>query len=1073
MAKRKNIPGPTDTVPALLTPGEHVMNREAVALLGAENLERANKMGLAMRNHVQGFALGGVVAPEQKFASILRGNTTNEPIQGWNAREAEFKGFLDKNGLQGQSKIYDSASFNEKQNMMGRYNTNDGFKLQQTGPTAFGSTPEQVAELKAKNPAMQVYGMDSPQYTAYKERGDQAKANYDVIKSTAALQSSAPPTYAPVSAAQKAEWATGAGKVNLANEAAAKSLADKNAQTMADAQSSMDEMKRMSAIGVANNAANAATAQRPTTMAPLISDADREWKASEADRKRSDPLHYMEALAPSLRPTPPANPIEDKLQQFRGTLDDYGKKVFDTSDYNSKMSWYGYHNDSNLKPKDIAPGVYAQGTPEGDAVSAKYKAWNDQMAENDRKLKESVAAATADPNSGFNRGAWWNQPWAKPSSNLGNYDDGTPVNSVLGQERRNKGVYTQGLNNRPATSSASTTPIGADRESALGSLYKNEVAPMGKPIGLSEGGEVPYYYQPGARNVYGGRDLQPSPVAAIQPAAQIKNAGQTAMRDGSSYYGKPSTKPWGRPVDKASLPAPPVLIASQATNAIRGDVVPVQKAPEQPREAAREWGHVREEAPAPVPGVDLAPIEHGPRFRHSDMVDVGVQGFDEGGRVKNLDYIQPRPIQGWTPEQMIGEQGVEDVKQAAQTGKQFALGLGNYIMQQAGNAADVTKGTMQAARDRVSNRFKDTRYGAVGGAANVGLGVVEDLGRGIDAAIIKPLAKVGSGLGQAAYDKINPQQQFVQAPPQQTPSVEQPAAMNPETKAWGDRSIANIREGERNRMAAREKMQSMITDRQARAQGDLDARAAQQAQHQAWLDRPADYAKGSSPSYTQSPNGTIMRDGQATGLGQPAPRSREDEQAIRDRLTDTYTRHQLRNNPQALAHYAASRGSSDVSRYQADKTFENAGLDRAARADEMNRSFGIQERGQQFVEDKYNEERGDGQSTRKLADYVAGLELAARQGDEKAINALKTWMALNTKPKTYEQAKEKLTDANGNVIERTVGSFDNQTGAITKAPGAYTPQDYADFYGKLLSKFGGDQERAMQEYASFFAKNQG
>jgi len=52
-------PGPTDTVPAMLTPGEIVMNREAVALVGGDKLVKANKEGLKMR---QGYQNGGVVS---------------------------------------------------------------------------------------------------------------------------------------------------------------------------------------------------------------------------------------------------------------------------------------------------------------------------------------------------------------------------------------------------------------------------------------------------------------------------------------------------------------------------------------------------------------------------------------------------------------------------------------------------------------------------------------------------------------------------------------------------------------------------------------------------------------------------------------------------------------------------------------------------------------------------------------------------------------------------------------------------------------------------------------------------
>ena len=57
---------PSDTVPALLTPGEFVINKKAASKIGKANLDRMNKQG------VQGFATGGVV---QRFAN--GGGATN------------------------------------------------------------------------------------------------------------------------------------------------------------------------------------------------------------------------------------------------------------------------------------------------------------------------------------------------------------------------------------------------------------------------------------------------------------------------------------------------------------------------------------------------------------------------------------------------------------------------------------------------------------------------------------------------------------------------------------------------------------------------------------------------------------------------------------------------------------------------------------------------------------------------------------------------------------------------------------------------------------------------------------
>tara|TARA_B100000700_G_scaffold72640_1_gene81086 strand:+ start:2304 stop:9656 length:7353 start_codon:yes stop_codon:yes gene_type:complete len=54
-------PAPSDTVPALLTPGEFVINKKAAQSIGSANLDRMNKRG------VQGFAKGGPVGGVQRF----------------------------------------------------------------------------------------------------------------------------------------------------------------------------------------------------------------------------------------------------------------------------------------------------------------------------------------------------------------------------------------------------------------------------------------------------------------------------------------------------------------------------------------------------------------------------------------------------------------------------------------------------------------------------------------------------------------------------------------------------------------------------------------------------------------------------------------------------------------------------------------------------------------------------------------------------------------------------------------------------------------------------------------------
>ena len=65
----------SDTVPAMLTPGEFVVNRSAVARFGAGLFESLNNLTLpvqALAQHVQGFAIGGLVSPATMVTSMAR-----------------------------------------------------------------------------------------------------------------------------------------------------------------------------------------------------------------------------------------------------------------------------------------------------------------------------------------------------------------------------------------------------------------------------------------------------------------------------------------------------------------------------------------------------------------------------------------------------------------------------------------------------------------------------------------------------------------------------------------------------------------------------------------------------------------------------------------------------------------------------------------------------------------------------------------------------------------------------------------------------------------------------------------
>jgi len=62
-------PAPSDTVPALLTPGEFVFNKKAADSIGRANLDRMNKQG------VQGFAAGGIVTSGRNNYGIPSGRS--------------------------------------------------------------------------------------------------------------------------------------------------------------------------------------------------------------------------------------------------------------------------------------------------------------------------------------------------------------------------------------------------------------------------------------------------------------------------------------------------------------------------------------------------------------------------------------------------------------------------------------------------------------------------------------------------------------------------------------------------------------------------------------------------------------------------------------------------------------------------------------------------------------------------------------------------------------------------------------------------------------------------------------
>lgn len=72
-------PSPTDTVPAMLTPGEAVLNREAAELLGRGTIKKLNQAGVQMRQ-VPGYADGVTTVPVTQLAQANQQNIANARV---------------------------------------------------------------------------------------------------------------------------------------------------------------------------------------------------------------------------------------------------------------------------------------------------------------------------------------------------------------------------------------------------------------------------------------------------------------------------------------------------------------------------------------------------------------------------------------------------------------------------------------------------------------------------------------------------------------------------------------------------------------------------------------------------------------------------------------------------------------------------------------------------------------------------------------------------------------------------------------------------------------------------------
>jgi len=295
--------------------------------------------------------------------------------------------------------------------------------------------------------------------------------------------------------------------------------------------------------------------------------------------------------------------------------------------------------------------------------------------------------------------------------------------------------------------------------------------------------------------------------------------------------------------------------------------------------------------------------------------------------------------------------------------------------------------------------------------------------------------------------------------------------VDPTTRAWGERSIANIQEGERNRIEAREKMQNLITDRQARAQGDLDARASQQAQHQAWLDRPVDSMQSGSSVYNQGPNGAILKNGQLGQIKTLTAPPGYDPQA---ELTHRLAMHETRSNPYwldgaspktradynvnavaAREKYLAGRASNEAdkmtdatNRYKIDTEAEVRANDRLDKAAQFEKEYGQKER-QLLSEDEYHK----GMVGARNASY------AQQVAKETAEQARQT-----------QQDRGAHEDRSHAMFKELYGGHrDDATGKEDSVYATNQANDMADLIATYSDKI---QGVGLGNYANGFSKNQ-
>lgn len=245
--------------------------------------------------------------------------------------------------------------------------------------------------------------------------------------------------------------------------------------------------------------------------------------------------------------------------------------------------------------------------------------------------------------------------------------------------------------------------------------------------------------------------------------------------------------------------------------------------------------------------------------------------------------------------------------------------------------------------------------------------------------------------------------------------------------------------------------------------------------------------------YTQGPNGELLRQGsggEISTLSGPPVRNRQSPAAEAAGTTDAWYNNgytggvaQYRKEKEQQAIYqnmdglmadAMNPNLSQEARANAQKMFTAL----AGRVSDLDSQY-TQSQGQQIQ--GRNQQAQLGLQERQYNDQAPEREFSANVVRKKneVLQGDNGFEKLGLSQRDKDRYKAFTLDKNdpqtGVKQGESAAVIDTYTGKVNGGgqSNARSPADYMDFYGKLLAKFNGNQERAMQEYNNYFANNQG